>query len=55
MSPIKPFMGKHNWEGINYLSQKDDWKKNEKNDITIALNVSCTKKEKNVSCLCFTT
>ena len=24
---IKPFMNKYNWEGINFPSEKDDWKK----------------------------
>ena len=48
---IKPFTNKCNWEGIHYPSQKDDWK----NNVTIALNVSYAKKEKNISCLCFKT
>ena len=43
---IKPFINKYNWEGINYLLEKDDWKKNDKNNVTIALNVLYTKKEK---------
>ena len=25
---IKPFINKYNWEGINFPSEKDDWKKN---------------------------
>ena len=33
-------------EGINYPSKIDDWKKIEKNNLTIALNISYTKKEK---------
>ena len=24
----KPYMDKYNWKGINYPSEKDDWKKN---------------------------
>ena len=32
-------MDKHNQEGINYLSEKDDWKKFEKNNLTISLDV----------------
>ena len=24
---IKPFIAKYNWEGINYPSEKDDWRK----------------------------
>ena len=51
---IKPFINKYNWEGINYLLEKDDWKKNDKNNVTIALNVLYTKKEKIYSA-CFKT
>ena len=25
---IKPFIDKYNWQGINYPSEKDDWKNN---------------------------
>ena len=52
---IEPFIDKYNWQGINYPSEKDDWKKIEKNILTIALNVLYAKKEKNSSCLCFKT
>ena len=41
-----PFMDKYNCKGINFPSEKDDWKKIEKNNITIALNVLYAKKEK---------
>ena len=27
ITKIKPFINKYNWEGINFQSQKDDWKK----------------------------
>ena len=27
ITQIKPFISKYNWEGINFLSDKDDWKK----------------------------
>ena len=30
---------KYNWEGINYPSKKGDWKKFERNNVTIPLNV----------------
>ena len=46
MTKIKPFINKYNWEGINYPSEKDDWKKFEKSNVTIALNVLSAKKEK---------
>ena len=59
IATIKPLTGKCNWEGIGYPpekylisiwhpsekypSKKDDWKKFEKNNLTIALNVLYTK------------
>ena len=46
LKKIKPFINKHNWQGINYSSEKDDWKKIKKNNLTIALNVLYAKKEK---------
>ena len=41
---IKPFINKCNWKGINFPSEKDKWKKFEKNNVTIALNVFYAKK-----------
>ena len=32
-------MNKYNWEGINKPLEKGDWKKTEKNNVAIALNV----------------
>ena len=46
ITKIKPFINKYKWEGINFPSEKDDWKKFEKNNVTIALNVLYAKKEK---------
>ena len=43
---IKPFINKYNWEGIHFLSEKDDRKTTEKNNLTIALNVFYAKKLK---------
>ena len=48
------FINKYNWKEINFPSEKDNWKKLEKNDVLIALNVLYTKK-KNIPCLCFKT
>ena len=31
ITKIKPFIDKYNWEGIDYPSEKDYWKKFEKN------------------------
>ena len=46
ITQIKPFINKHNWEGINFLPEKYDWKNFEKNNVTIALNVLYAKKAK---------
>ena len=35
---IEPFTNKYNWEGINFPSEKDDWKKILKNNVTIVLH-----------------
>ena len=34
---MKPFRNKYNFEGINFLSEKEGRKKIEKNNVTIAL------------------
>ena len=44
MTKIKPVIIKYCWEGINYPSEKDDWKSFDKNILTIAVNVMYTKK-----------
>ena len=36
---IKPLINKYNWEGIIYPLEKNDWKKIEKNNVTITLNI----------------
>ena len=46
ITKLKPFINKYIWEGINFPSEKDDWKKFEKNIVTIALNILYGKKEK---------
>ena len=38
MTKIKSFINKYNWKEINFQSEKDDWKKNDKNDETIGFN-----------------
>ena len=45
IAKIKPFINKYIWEKINFPSEKDDWEKIEKNNITIDLNVLYAKKE----------
>ena len=55
LTKIKSFVNTYNWEGINFTSEKNDWKKIEKNNRAIALNVLYAKKEKNISYLCFKT
>ena len=47
ITKIKPFINKYKWEEINSPSEKDDWKKFDKNNAFIARNVSNVKKEKN--------
>ena len=44
ITKIKPFTNKHNWVGISLASEKNDWKKFEKNNAAIALNVFYAKK-----------
>ena len=46
ITKIKSFINRYNWEGINYPSGKDDQKKLEKNNVTIAIIISYAKKEK---------
>ena len=43
-----------NLEGINFPSEKEDWKKLEKNNVKVAHNILYAK-TKNISCLCFET
>ena len=42
---IKPFINKYYQKGINYLTKLDDWKRFEKNNLTIALNVLYIKEK----------
>ena len=44
ITKIKPFVNKYNLEGINLPSEKYDWKKFEKSNVTISLNVLYSKK-----------
>ena len=39
-------VNKCNWEGINFPSEKNDWKNFDKNNVTIAPNALYVKKEK---------
>ena len=55
ISKNKPFINKYNWEGINFPSEKDEWKKLEKNNVIIALIFLDLKNAKNISFLCFKT
>ena len=55
ITKIKPFIDKYNWEGVNYAWQKDDWKKNWENNLTIVLDVFYTKTRKKYIWLCFKT
>ena len=44
ITKLKPFINKYNWERINFPLEKDDWKKFEKNNVTIALNFLYAKR-----------
>ena len=46
ITKTKPFRNRFNWKEINFPSEKDDLKKFEKNNVTIARNVLYAKKEK---------
>ena len=46
ITKIKPFINRYKWEGTNFPSEKDDWKRLEKNNITIPLNVLYARKIK---------
>ena len=39
ISNIKPFINQYNWKGIDFPAGIKDWKKFEKNNKTIALNI----------------
>ena len=39
ISKLKPYINKYNWEGIDFPAGPKEWKKLEKNNNTIALNV----------------
>ena len=41
---IKLFINKYKWEGKNVPLEKDDWEKNDKSNVTIALTVLYAKK-----------
>ena len=38
-------MNKYNWKGIIYLSNTDDWRTFEKNNLTMALNILYIKEK----------
>ena len=46
ITKIETFMNNYNWERISFSSEKDGWKKFEKNNVAISLNVFYAKKEK---------
>ena len=39
VTKITRFINRYNWEGINFPSEKYDWKKFEKSNVAVALNV----------------
>ena len=45
IAKIKSLIKRYKWEGINLPSEKDDWEKFEKNNVTIVLHILYVKKE----------
>ena len=43
---IKSFINKYEWDGIKFPLKKEDWRKLEKNKVTITLNILYAKKAK---------
>ena len=41
MSKIKPFIEQHKWKETDFSSHREDWKKFQTNNKTIALNILC--------------
>ena len=39
ISKLKPYINKYNWKGIKFPAEPEEWKKFERNNKTIALNV----------------
>ena len=50
-SDLKQIMNKNNGNQIKYPSKIDDWKKIERNNPTIVLNVLYIERKRNMSCL----
>ena len=46
ITKIKSFISKCKWEGMNFLSEKYDWKTFYKNYLTIGLNLLYVKTQK---------
>ena len=46
MIRIKTFINESDWKGLNFQSEKDAWKKIEKNNVTIAANIFYAEKDK---------
>ena len=46
ITKIKPIINKYNWDRKNFPSEKYNWKKFEKKNVTIALNALYAKKER---------
>ena len=44
-SNLKPFINKYKWKGINYPSEKNDWKAFEKNNLIIIRNILYIKEK----------
>ena len=43
MSKLKPFINKYNWKGINFPAGSKEWKKSERKNDRVALNILYVK------------
>ena len=46
ISKLKPYINKYNWKGINFPAGSKEWKKFERNNDTITLNIYAKKIQK---------
>ena len=45
ITKIKPFINRYNWKEQNFKSREDDWKKIEKENLTVVLNIFYAQKD----------
>ena len=45
ITKIKTFINRYNWKEQNFKSREDDWKKIEKENLTVVLNIFYAQKD----------